>query len=265
VRVPDLTVVVPVRSDPLLARCIRSVDDTRATVLVVLNQPTDEIRELARELGVDVVEAPTGAGASACEYGLAQAVTRHVLFMDSDCVFRPGTLSSFVEAIGSAPFVKGRVLFAYKTRWQRAVATTRAIHTSGPSYLFRVPLMVDKEVLSSLSGYLFDCRLPDTEDFHLTIRSRRTGLKVARIPGAIVLHQPLRPLADLRRAMGYGAGHAHGARLGLEGYGVRPRPRVRFTYVGLRTRFDRDVALYGALWRLSFCAGYWRQRLCRLP
>jgi hypothetical protein len=258
--VPELTIVIPLRDDPAIVRCVASVDSARARVLVVLNQPTDEIRRVVSGLDVDVVEAARAGGPGACEHGLQRAATDHVLFMDSDCVFRPGTVDQFVGAIGRAPFVKGRVVFGYRNRLERVVSTVRTIHTCGPSFVFKVPLMVDRSVLGELDGFLFDRRLPWTEDYHLTARIRRQGLDVHRLPGAIVIHQPISPRLDLRRAFQYGLGHAEGQRLGLEGYRHSPRLRLRGTYAGLRPRFGRGVAVYGVLWTGAFVAGYRKGR-----
>jgi Glycosyltransferase like family 2 len=256
----ELTVVVPVRDDPRIATCLATIDNDRARTLVVLNSPTQEVRDLVATLDADVVEVTGVGGPGACEYGLQHAPTRHVLFMDSDCVFTPGTVTRFVDAIGTAPFVKGRVLFGHRNRWQRAVAITRTVHTSGPSMLFKVPLMVDRTVLDLLDGFLFDRRLSWTEDLHLTARVRRLGIGVRRIPDAVVLHRPLGPRADLRAAFRYGVGHAEGVRLGLAGYGDRPRVQAWRTYRGLRSRHGREIATYGLLWKAAFCAGYEKER-----
>ena len=252
----ELTVVIPVRDDVRVGRCLASFDEARAHPLVVMNDPTQEVRELVEGTGCDSLTLPAAGGPAACEAGMQSARTAAVLFMDSDCVFHPGTLTSFVDAVGTADFVRGVTIFRHHTRLQRVVARSRVRHTNMPKMLFKVPLLVDRRVLPRIGGYLFDPRLVWTEDFDLTMRVRSSGATTRILRDGVVIHDALTPLRDLTSAYRYGQGHRGGVRLGLDGYqAVSWKSALRVPWGALR-RDDPVLAVYDHLFNLSFTAGY---------
>lgn len=252
---PELTVVVPVRDDLLIERCLRSIDHAEVRPLVVLNDPTAAVRRLVEDAGAAYIELPTAGGPAACEQGIRAARDDHVLLMDSDCVFRPGALAAFQSAVGSAPFVRGRVVFAHTTRVERVVAGVRTMHTNAPSFVFKVPLMIDRRVAPLVGGYFFDQRLTWTEDFDLTHRVRASGLAVRRLSEGVVVHEPLTPIRDLRSAWAYGTGHRQGTRMGLPGYNRVGIGRVS-ELPSLARQVGPAMAAYALAFNLTTTIGY---------
>lgn len=251
----ELSVIIPVRDDLRVIRCLRSIDDPRAVPLVALNEPTSAVRAAVDELGVASIELPTRGGPAACESAVHAATTRHCVFMDSDCVFRAGTLARLIELRSAAPLVRGRIVFAHYTRAQRATAAARTIHTNARGLTFKIPLMIDRECLPRLGGYIFDPRLEWTEDYDLSLRIRRSGLDVHRDRTAVVVHAPLSPWRDLRSGFAYGRGHRQGRVLGLDGYDAPRLPSVQSVRSASRT-IGWPAAVHGWAFGAAITAGY---------
>lgn len=253
----DITVVVPVRDDIRVIRCLESIDDICAKPLVVMNGPTKAVREAIEACGCNSITLPSECGGpAACEIGIRESDTDAVLMMDSDCVFLPGTINKFHAALGTADFVRGTTLFRHRSRSERIVAKTRARHTNAPGRLHKVPLMMDRNVASRIGGYIFDRRLQWTEDHDLTVRAKKANVDVRTIRTAVVLHDRLTMRRDLLSAYRYGKGHRLGVEMGLCGYGrVTWRKELRLP----RTVVDRcgvTESLYGLVFNAVFTYGY---------
>lgn len=252
----DITVVIPVRDDLKIGRCLGSFDDERAHPLVVMNNPTEAVRKIVEQADCDTLILPDSGGPAACEVGIQQAKTRWVLFMDSDCVFHPGTLSAFAAAAGTADFVRGVTIFRHRTYLQRVVSRSRLRHTNMPQMLFKVPLLVDKKVIPKVGGYLFDHRLQWTEDFDLTMRAKSARVTTRVLRDGVVIHDALTPRADLASAYRYGQGHRQGVQLGLSGYkDISWKPVLKGPWEALR-HDDPILAVYDHLFHICFTAGY---------
>lgn len=256
----DFSVVIPVRDDLRVVRCLESFDTDVAEPLVVMNDPTPAVERAVRAAGVPSIRLARPGGPLACEEGMRNARHEHVLFMDSDCVFRAGTLKRFHEAIGSAPLVRGRVVFAHYSPVQRVVADVRSIHTNAQAIIAKVPLLLDRSVARAIGGHVLDRRLTWTEDFDLTLRVNRAGLRVRRMDEAIVVHDALSFRDDLRSAYAYGRGHRLGVALGLPGYGELRPPSLR-RHLSLARRLGLARSSYAWAFNTSTTAGYMWQRL----
>jgi len=254
--IADITVVVPVRDDLQVERCLRSFDCDSARPLVVLNDATAQVRRAVEQSGADTVDLPDAGGPAACERGIEAAGTECVLMMDSDCVFLPGTLAAFVGATGSADLVRGVTLFRHRTPAERLVSKVRARHTNSPHMVFKVPLLIDRRIRERIGGYVFDDRLAWTEDFDLTVRAKRAGLSVRRLTDAVVIHDALSMRRNLVSSFRYGQGHRQGVSLRLDGYRPVSRRRVLRGLVPAARRYGIWEAAYGLASNVSFAAGY---------
>lgn len=252
----DISVVIPVRDDVRIERCLRSFDEPRARPLVVLNDATPAVKRIVAESGAACRELPEPGAPAACERGIDDAETDHVLMMDSDCVFLPGTLTAFVASAGSADFVRGVTLFRHHSRSERVVSKVRARHTNSPHMVFKVPLLIDRRVRDRLGGYIFDKRLEWTEDFDLTQRIRSAAASVRIVREAVVVHDALSMKRDVLSAFRYGQGHRAGVELGLPGYSpISARGLLRGMGKALR-RYGVAETMYGLATNSALTAGY---------
>lgn len=261
----DLTIVVAVRDDPAIARCLASINDTQVNTLVVMNDPSAEVRRLVARSGHRSLTLNRAGLAAACNAGVQASLTDYVLFTDSDCVFRPDCIARFVDSIGAAPLVRGWVAFRGRTPAERVVARYRTIHTNTPKFVCRVPLMIDRKAISAVGGYLFDERLPWTEDFELSARIEDAGLHVERVRDAVVIHDPIPLVEDVRKATLYGLGHHVGRSLGLSGYrAIKWAGGIRAARSLYLASHSIGLAAYSFLFETAFCVGYFRGSVASL-
>jgi glycosyltransferase involved in cell wall biosynthesis len=261
------SVVIPVKDDPLIFRCLESVDE-RVEVVVVTNGSTAAfVRSLSSfdryPLEIVSLEEP-GIGA-AFNAGADKASGDFVLLMDSDCVFTPGSIRALVAGIGGGDFSRGRTIFSSHSWATRMTARTReytedALRTGRPN-AYSPPLLYRKDVIRKMGDYHFDPRLAWREDRDFELRRRAAGLPVVFVPDGAVIHKPLSFRADLASVRSYGAGQYRG-----EVLGILPAMSLRHEFVktaravvriALGTR-NPLLAVYPVVRRVAFVQGYRR-------
>ncbi|MFJ4521829.1 glycosyltransferase family 2 protein [Streptomyces sp. NPDC088810] len=225
----DLTIVVPVCDDPLIYRCLASIDVT-CPVVVSTNGSPDWFLE---GLQTYAKAAPHVTVLSTSERGIGLAYNRAialvdtplVLLMDSDCVFEPGAITAMLAA-ASGGLVKGRVRFETRGHGTRLVAAARRL-TEDPLVTKKVnayspPLLYRTNIVENMGGYHFDTAMKWREDRDFELRRRKAALPVRLVPEAVIWHKPLSLRDDLRSVWAYGVGQAHG-----EALDVLPRMSLR--------------------------------------
>ncbi|MFD3587353.1 glycosyltransferase family 2 protein [Streptomyces sp. NPDC058683] len=213
----DLTIVIPVCDDPLIYRCLASIDVTCSTIISTNGSPTwflDGLVTYARAAPQVTVLSTSERGiGQAYNRAISQAVTPLVLLMDSDCVFEPGAIAAMLAA-ASAELVKGRVRFETRGRGSRLVAAARRL-TEDPLVTRKVnayspPLLYRTSIVEKMGGYHFNTAMKWREDRDFELRRRTSDLPVRLVPEAVIWHKPLSPRDDLRSVWSYGAGQAQG-------------------------------------------------------
>ncbi len=214
-----LTVVIPCKDDPLVERCLASIDEPIDAVVAFNGSPAgfaDRVLVTATDrdgLRVHRVDLPDANLAAALEAGIAAAPTRRVVLMDSDCTFRRGALAAVATAMdtgdptgevfkGTVQFARSRGLLA------RPIAESRAHYTADALTAFKPPLAFDVGLRARLGGYFFDQRLPWKEDADLDCRVRAAGVRVVGVPECVIDHSPITAFGDLRSNYRYGIGSA---------------------------------------------------------
>ena len=87
----ELSIVIPVKDDIKITECINSIDED-VEIVVAMNDPSDEIIDIVKKLGVKSVHLPEANLSKAYNAGIEAATYDKVLLMDSDCIFEKGTL-----------------------------------------------------------------------------------------------------------------------------------------------------------------------------
>lgn len=261
------SIVIPVKDDPLIFRCLESVDEPVEVVVVTNGSTAEFVKSLAAferyPLEVVSLEKP-GIGA-AFNAGAEKTSGDFILLMDSDCVFTPGSIRAMVTGLGSGNFSRGRTVFSSHNWATRMTARTReytedALRTRRPN-AYSPPLLYRKDVVRQMGGYHFDPRLAWREDRDFELRRRSAGLPVVFVPGGTVIHKPLSIRADLASVRNYGAGQHHGERLGLLPK-MSPRHEVVKTARAVARiaagTWNPLLAVYPVVRRLAFVQGYRR-------
>lgn len=210
----DVTIVIPVRNDPLLARAVASTP-AEAELVIAMTAPPPEALALARGLGkgrnLRVEVTPTAGMSAGVNLGSRLASHEKIVILDSDCVLQPGSLEAYSAALEDHAFVRGVTLVERAGYWSRmaALGTERLNRVFkdnprlfGPSIAFRRSAFLD------LGGY-DEAMVSGSCDHEFALRLERRGLGVFFCEGAVLIHQPITFRIDSRSHLGYGRGMAY--------------------------------------------------------
>lgn len=259
------SVIVPVRNDIRLANCVDSIDED-VEVVFALNDPTDEIRQIAKHCTRRnvVVEIPEANLAAAYNAGTRAASGRFLLFMDSDCVFRPDTIRLMARSVVSHPVVKGRCVFTAAQGWLSGVIQrAREFQTSDHVNAYSPPLIYDIDVIPRIGGYHYSDLIHFQEDREFDFRLQLAGIPVHLEDDAVIHHAAQTGTADLRSGYRYGIGEAIGRELGLF---ITPSPWWRLaddlrSIAQVMRAKGVAPAAYRAVWLAAYNFGTLRHHL----
>jgi len=256
----DISIIIPCADDIRLAKCIESIDED-VEVIVALNGATEEIKDLVRGYGVRSCEIPERNLGAACNEGIKVASSQNILLMNSDCIFRRGTIRLLYEGLRDHKVARGRVIFESKGFISKVIARAREYTTTDMVRAYQPALAFRKDIVEDI-GYYFDNDIHWTEDADFDRRIRRAGLEIKYIPDAIVYHPPLTIWTDLRSACRYGIGR----RIAEEKKLVDTHPPFRLSlglifsqFADAKNKKGIWTAIYLTVWILAFGFGYYMQ------
>jgi mycofactocin glycosyltransferase len=217
--VDDVTIVIPVRDDPVgLAASLDAVDQAGA-VFVVDDGSRPGITP-AQTRSANLLRRPVAGGpAAARNTGWREATTDIVVFLDADCVPVSGWLQSLLphfadpDVVAVAPRIRARAgastptwLAAYERRASSLDLGSREAPVRPGSLVSYVPtaaLAVRRQALADAGGFDEDLRFG--EDVDLVWRLGKRGGRIRYEPEVWVTHPARRSARDwLRQRFQYG-------------------------------------------------------------
>jgi GT2 family glycosyltransferase len=193
---PTISIVIPVRDEPRAARAVAAVlaqDGIQAVAeILVVGSGVPPLPEDPRVIRVET--NPASSPGANRNRGIERARGTILIFLDADCVPRPGWLRALGKRLESAPVVSGAVALDADGYWATAynVTTFSLFRESLPAgarpFLATLTLGVRREVIDAvgpLDESLFRC-----EDMDWTMRMAASGIPLAFEPGAVVEHRP---------------------------------------------------------------------------
>jgi len=220
---PDLSVLIPDLDSPWIERTLdglakEGAPGERVEVVVVGRDGPGQVPRggLVRFLETAERLNPAAARNRAVE----AARSDRFLFVDADCLPRPGWLAALSAALDHAPVAGGAVDFPRRgNRWALAdnLASFHELLPDRPAEadtrrpLGSLNLAVRRDAWEAVGP--FDEALTTSEDHDWVLRARKLGLKTAFVPAAVVEHAAVRESrqALLDHATWYGA-HFHAFR-----------------------------------------------------
>ncbi|MDD2646953.1 MAG: glycosyltransferase family A protein [Patescibacteria group bacterium] len=275
----NISVIIAVSDDILIKECVDSVDED-VEIVIALNGATYEVEKIVKSLkNVRYVELPERNIGKANNLAISAATNQRLIFMDSDCVFTPGSIRKLYFGLDDYKIAKGRVLFKHKNFETRLVAKTREVNTTTELTAFKPCLAIRKDLINDV-GYIFDDDIHFREDYDLTCRVFAKKIPIKFVPEASVYHTPLPVYYDLRSSFRYGCGHRIGIKEGvLKGsllWGgdksitnslLLDAKRIfycpRYLLKIKRTK-GVLVSLYSIIWMASFTLGYYCQEMFKV-
>ncbi|MFT4311861.1 MAG: glycosyltransferase family 2 protein [Candidatus Woesearchaeota archaeon] len=271
-----LSIIIRVKDDLRVARCLDSIDED-VEVVVVLNTPSKEVIELLKKYNVVTTKINNNNLAKAHNRGIEVSKYEFVLLMDSDCVFKKGTINKLYQGLKSADLSKGRVLFNHSSFISKTIALSREYHVTDIENAYSPPLAFKKGIDKYIGKYYFDEDIFWTEDHEFDQRVKKAKLKINYNKKAIIYHDELSITSDLRSAHNYGSGYFEGIKKGaIKGcflYGGNKKILLAvgldfirllclpFFFLSVLIKKNIFVASYMIIWMVVFNLGYYRQMM----
>lgn len=264
------SVAIKCADDLLIERCIDSIDDPEVSVNAVIT-PSSQIESILRDREIPFVVTEYGNIAKSAELSVEEAEHDRVIVMDSDAYFEPGAVGLLRTALDTAMVAKPRLDFDNNgTNVSRIIAERRRMFNSRSDFATNPGLALRRsEVKENCGGYVFNPDVRWTEDADLNFRMEREGIGINYVPDAVVRHDPVTLMHELKCAFLYGVGK----RLSVEHTpGREPSeeiPQIIRAMVERRFVDSHEDALSGdgigefiiaSAWRALYLTGYQAQK-----
>ncbi len=210
----QLTVVIPTVNDRRVFGVVHQVLEVGAECLVVCNGSSRAFEDELRTLPIRLESLPDPNLSWALEVGVRAATYDKIVLMDSDCRFAEKTLVHFFQLLDEHLLVRGRCVFECKDFMSRTIANVRTATTTVVQGAYKPPLGIVRSALLKHLDYFFHPDILWCEDAEFDARRIAAGIDVHFSPEAIIYHDCLQLLSDLRSAARYGRGYARAELLG---------------------------------------------------
>lgn len=263
-----MTVAVKCHRDRRVFECLRSLPaEVEKLVLIAADDPlADEIRAT----GAHAIAVPENDIGVRCNAAIESASHDKIVLMDSDCIALPGSIPALEGALDAALVARARLTFRTgRVFWSRAIAGWREFENNwSPVPAFMPGLAIHRRILSVLEPPLFCPGLLFSVDDAFDARLKRTGVPVAFVPNAVIVHDVIGMQHFLKAGRRTGEGTARQVARGL-----RPNyeqwPWLLSSALRLRwlEEFKRwtsaagtGPAFAGGVWYAAYLWGYCTQR-----
>jgi GT2 family glycosyltransferase len=263
------SIAIKCADDPLLERCLDSIDDPTVAVNAVIT-PSDQTESLLREREIPFVVTEYGNIAKSAQLSVDTAEHDNVIVMDSDAYFMPGAIRKLREALTKTPVAKPRLEFLDDGSYiSRVIAASRQSYNALPDNATNPGLALRRTEIAERCGYIFNPLIRWTEDADLNYRLKLHDVPMTYVPEAIICHDLVSLSHELKCAFLYGVGK----RLSVENTPGRPAIE-EFSAIAQRalsgetlkeickTAAEKDLGslALATIWRTLYLTGYHAQR-----
>jgi len=256
----EITVVIACSTDTNLKYALASIDRSVASILVGLNRPSKEVRNIVNNFGVDYIEVSSSNLATIRNALISHAISPAILILDSDCTLNYDCLKHVRTYLDSFDVIKPSLEYEISGLSTKLVATVRKYTTTDPSLLF-LPLAFRKSVVQKIGGTYFQENLSWGEDPEFAMRLKKSGAVIKYVPQAVIRHKALSIRQDLASAFRLGKGRYLRSIAGYE------KSRLLFSDLLFKNellkatevfeRYGIVASIYHVLgWRLIYKIGY---------
>lgn len=216
--IADTSIIIALKDDMRILDCLASVDED-VEVVIILNGSPPNMRDVlsAQPKDAVVTEIPdTGNLGMAYNEGARVASGTYLIYMDSDCTFRPGTIRTMVRAVMTHPVVKGLVVYGESIRLLSQLTARMREYDEGDFVSAQSPpLIIHRGVEEYIGGYHYDPLIHWCEDREFDFRLQMAGIPVVFLPEAVIYHDVQEGFNNLRSYWRYGIGEGIGQQLGV--------------------------------------------------
>ncbi len=200
-----ISVIIPLKDDRRIFRCIQSID-ADVEIIVVLNGKYDKniATRLEKMKDIKLFRLRKLNFAKIYNIGIRNATRSYIFFMDSDCIFVAGALEKLMVEVCGYPIVKGNVAFQHHGLMQRIIARTREFTTTDTPNLFIPGPLFYKAIFDKVG--VFNENIAHCADNEMFKRIEANSIRWKYLPDVVIKHDPLDVKNDLRSAYNYGIG-----------------------------------------------------------
>ena len=206
-----LSVIIPASNHRSIEDCLKSINEDVEIVVVLNNNPTQEIKDIVRRDRRCKTVYIQGSGcnlALVTNLGINAASYDKILIVGADCLFSPQVISAVFQALNRTDVVRTKVVFMYHGVLQYLVAECRRLFYQifdGGTKLFTPGLAFNKSIRTRIGGYFFDEAIGWGEDGELSRRIKSSKVSFSILDQEIY-HRETDPIHDLKVALKIGRG-----------------------------------------------------------
>ncbi len=256
----DISILIPNSRDMRMERMIKSIDfyntdEHHVELVIVLNQPTDEIRKLCERLVVEyknkfeikIIEVPCFNFGLIYNQGVLNATYDNVVFIDTDLVCGKGAVKKVVELAENdkeAMVVKAKIVYSNMNSF---VERARFLNTTDVEPPYIPVILIRKSVFLKLKdNYMFPVDTVWCADADFAYRVLNEKVKIL-YSDATFYHDKITIKKDLKDALMYGFGK--GIRVKRTKEKWRPFREIKEMYIrGKNENLSVLENLYSTLW-----------------
>lgn len=159
-------------------------------IIVVDNGSTDKTAEIANQLGVNVIDFPSGTIAAVRNRGVKESSAAILIFIDADVRVSPDwhdKLTAVIKQLNESPLMitGSRVQSAEKNNWFHKYWFSELTSYTAP-YINSGHLITTRLLFDKIDG--FSENLVTAEDYDFCQKATRTGAVIQNNPELVVIH-----------------------------------------------------------------------------
>jgi hypothetical protein len=255
-----ITIVIPVKDDHRIVRCIDSIDVNADTIVIFNGNYSKNIAQKVRaKHNVTIYTTKYFNFAKFYNMGIKYSQNNHIFYMDSDSIFVPGGLLKLIKLNSKYPIVKGKIKFKYNNMIEKVIAKNREFTTTDHDNLF-IPGPIFNKIIFKKTK-LFNEKIRFSADYEMWQRIDSLKIKCHYINDVIIIHDPLSITQDLKSAFSYGVGRSQ-RYLSINKKRKKPFMSDYAKYVSecLKTK-GLAVAIYFTIWIFAINIGHYSNDL----
>lgn len=256
----SISIIIPVSKDIRIFRCIDSID-INVEVIVILNGEYDKFieKKLENTPRIKLYKLKEFNFSKIYNLGIEKASHENIFFMDSDCIFKKGTLMKIYSGLNHYSIVRAKVSFAYNNFIQRLIAKAREFTTSDPPNLYIPGPMFKKEVFKTVGPFIESINF--ASDAEMATRIKNARIEWLYIPDAEIIHDPLTTKQDLSSAFRYGYGRSQKYRALNTSRSISFIGELYYYFIKGAKSKGILVGFYLLLWCFCFTSGYIAEKI----
>lgn len=258
-----LSVIIKCSDDERIFRCLKSIDEDVEVVIAMTSNKRLEKR--FKQMGIKYCVTPKGNLSVTSNAGIRLTSNDRFILMDSDSVFKKGSLRKLYEKLKSNLVVKPRIVFLTQNNslLSQILANGRDFENRKELVAYTPGLGLRKELTKHIERFFFQEKVRWSEDSELDNRIKEAKIPICEVPEAIIYHDPVTLKHELKGAFQFGVGKRQAVVFSGEEEvsflkNFLQANQLKYSLALFREKGFLTV-LYMVVWKLFYYLGYYYQ------